>query len=175
MPEPEFVSAREAARLLGVSDTAIRKRIASGSIYATKDGSAWRIPQSEVERLLQEREPRAPTPNPEPRTSGCEPRTEPANPNVRNPVDDLIVQERGALATEVEVLRSKLTSAERQANALRTDLDRTQDQLDSALESVRSLTDEVKGLTAVIHSHRALPSPAGWLRGVIRQLVTLRV
>ncbi len=179
MNEPEFVSAREAAHLLGVSDTAIRKRIASGSIEATKVGHAWRIARSEIERLRQ-RGAQQRTQNQEPRTSGREPRTEHANPNPPqarhlSAEHDPVTQERNTLAIEVEVLRTKLEASEHHAESLRNSFERTQHQLDDALGSVRGLTDEVKGLTAMIHAHKALPSPAGWLQRVVRQLVASRL
>ena len=49
-----FMTAVEAAEQLGVSDTAVRKWIANGTIQANKHSREWRIPLSEVERLRQE-------------------------------------------------------------------------------------------------------------------------
>ena len=49
-----FLTAVEAAQRLGVSDTAVRKWIANGSIQASKHGRGWRIPTAEVERLWKE-------------------------------------------------------------------------------------------------------------------------
>ena len=50
----DTLTAVEAARKLGVSEAAIRKRIKSGSLSATKDGAAWSIPYEEIARLLSE-------------------------------------------------------------------------------------------------------------------------
>ena len=86
-----------------------------------------------------------------------------------------MAQERNALAIEVEVLRAKFEASECHAESLHNSLERTQHQLDDALGSVRGLTDEVKGLTAMIHAHKALPSPVGWFQRVVRQLVASRL
>ncbi|MBT3327733.1 MAG: helix-turn-helix domain-containing protein [Gemmatimonadales bacterium] len=48
MTEPEYISATEAARRLGISDTAIRKRIKRGTISASKVGREWRISVAEL-------------------------------------------------------------------------------------------------------------------------------
>ena len=43
-------TAAEAARQLGISEAAIRKRIKAGTLQATKEGHTWRIPSEAVER-----------------------------------------------------------------------------------------------------------------------------
>ena len=48
MTEPDYISATEAARRLGITDTAIRKRIKRGTIAATKIGREWRIPVAQL-------------------------------------------------------------------------------------------------------------------------------
>ena len=47
----DAVSAREAARIAGLSEAAVRKRIKAGSLHAEKVAGVWQIPLSEVERV----------------------------------------------------------------------------------------------------------------------------
>jgi excisionase family DNA binding protein len=46
----ELLTAKQAAAILGYSDTLIRQRIKSGELPATKDGGSWRISRADVER-----------------------------------------------------------------------------------------------------------------------------
>ena len=178
-----YLTASEAARRVGLSEATIRKKIRLGRISASKNGSTWRIPITELDKV------RAPSNTFEPPLPNT---IEPESNAIERPSSP-IHQEHDTFATEiaaaVEVLRAKLKAAEEiqgatrreleasehQAKSLRTDLNRTQDALANALESIRSLTDEIKGLTALVHTQRALPSPVGWLRGAIQQLTTLRM
>ena len=45
----DLLTAKEAADILGYSDTLIRQRIKSGDLPATKDGGSWRISRTDVE------------------------------------------------------------------------------------------------------------------------------
>jgi len=45
----ELLTAKQAAKILGYSDTRIRQRIKSGELPATKDGGSWRISRADVE------------------------------------------------------------------------------------------------------------------------------
>ncbi|MBT7808465.1 helix-turn-helix domain-containing protein, partial [Candidatus Poribacteria bacterium] len=45
----EYLSAAEAAKILGCSDTLIRKRIQSGELPATKRRGSWRILRDDLD------------------------------------------------------------------------------------------------------------------------------
>lgn len=48
----DVLTAAEAARLLGLSDSAVVKRIKKGTLTAEKIGHEWAIPEAEIERIL---------------------------------------------------------------------------------------------------------------------------
>lgn len=50
-PEPETLGVPEVAQLLGVTPQAVRQRIASGSLPATRAGRDWRIQRAAAEAL----------------------------------------------------------------------------------------------------------------------------
>ena len=168
----------DVAHALGVTKNAVMNRIRRGTLTAKKVDGAWRIPRSEYERVVNG----APTNRSQAADEGG---THGAPMNGAQPANDLgtngapTVHDSSTI--EVEVLHVKLEAAEhaheathQELETLRATFERTQHQLGDALASVRSLTDEVKGLTVMIHAHRALPSPLGWLRSAVRQLVTFR-
>ena len=152
MSEPEYFSAREAARRLGISDTTLRNWIANGSVRATRDGRRWQISFEEIERCQRSRQPREEVANAPSHTSYEE------------------------VGIESEILRAKLAASEREHEATRRHLEDSRAEIEHLRSQCSALTHEVQGLTAIIHQSRlALPSPAGWLRGVVRQIVGFRV
>lgn len=165
MTEAQYLSATDAARILGVSDTTVRNRIASGAIKAAKHGKAWRIPCDEIERLT-EAEPKARHDTEELRDGGeAEPKIRYGAEGFRqgaeaepNPSES----RAEALATEVEVLRTKLSAAEQHHEAsrrelqsandqLRQDHDHTRRLLENALDSIGSLTEQMKAQAIMLH------------------------
>lgn len=52
---PAFLTVREVARLLRLEMHAAYKHVRSGAIPAVRVGRSWRIPRSELERVLAER------------------------------------------------------------------------------------------------------------------------
>ena len=50
-PAPEYVGVPDVAAALGVTQQAVRARIASGSLPARKDGRDWRVQRSVLDRL----------------------------------------------------------------------------------------------------------------------------
>jgi len=58
-PFPAYLTTPEVAKMLGVTERTVRNMIERGSIYAFKIDptakSVYRIPQKEVERLLEDR------------------------------------------------------------------------------------------------------------------------
>ncbi len=52
MPEPEYLSPKEAATLVGVSVQTIRRRIADGTLPARKFGQLWKIRRTDLEAAL---------------------------------------------------------------------------------------------------------------------------
>jgi excisionase family DNA binding protein len=186
----ETVSASEAGRLLGISRTAVVKRIKSGKLAGIKTRNAWEIPRLELDRepsgdvLEAETRNRNPNPSVQPVTRNLKPATEPVTEPVteslgRNlPLLELehARRELDATVTEKQVLEVKLGAAEQRAEDFRSCLDRTQAQLDKALTSIESLTDEVKGLTAIVHTRHMLdvssdeePRPSVWRRWLGRK------
>ena len=160
-------TAIEAAERVGVAYSTMREHVRAGKVHAKRTGRSLSITEAELRRVY-------------PDAFADESAADQADDEAADRADQAVdtadkAAEAAGLAIENAVLRAKLHVSERQAESLRTDLDRSQGQLDDALASVRSLTDEVKGLTAMVHAHRALPSPVGWLRSIVRQLVTLRV
>jgi len=169
----DHTTVADVADALGVTKNAVMNRIRRGTLTAKKVNGVWRIPRAEYERAVNG----APTNRSQ---AGHEGGTHGAPTHGARPVDD--VGTNGA-PTEGDILRVKLGASEqaheatrRELESVQTTLDLTQHQLTDSIASVRSLTDEVKGLTAIIHSsQKALPSPVGWLRTVVRQVATFRI
>lgn len=140
-PPAETLTATDAARMLGVSDTAVRKRIASGSLRAVKVGRQWQIPASEVTRL-----------------------TEPAEPDRTNP------NPQSSVSSDAETARIRAESAalRRELNALTEHAFAAAKHLERALDTIDALTEQVNRLTVLLANEqarrlRALPRPLSWL------------
>lgn len=164
----DTASVAELAQILGISEVAVLKRIKRGTVDATKVGRKWHIPRSEVERLQGDH------PNP------SEPNPDANRPNLSLTVmkarESARKQDIHALTSENDVLRGKLDASELAHDATRRELDAVRDasrreaqEVDhlralstDQSESIRSLTEEVKGLTAMLHTRPALPRPVGW-------------
>jgi hypothetical protein len=169
------LSVAEFAAAFDITDTAVLKRIKRKTLAAKKSRGRWCIPQSEVERLKAD-DPDVSGPvaagQPDgPDVQGSDMSGQPDGPDkpVRIAEESAYHAEVEALSTENQVLTSKMEFLERElqvsqtANGqLRQDLDRSQDQLGQALESVHLLSGEIQGLTAVLHreqERRALDVP----------------
>jgi hypothetical protein len=171
----ETLSVAEFAAAFSITDTAVLKRIKRKTLSAQKSRGRWCIPQSEVERLKVD----------SPDVSGPVAAGHPDGPDTHRP--DMSGQPDGpdkpvriaeeaayhaevaALSTENQVLTSKLESVERELEAsqtandqLRQDHDRTQRLLENALDSIGSLTEQMKAQSILQHQlqqHRALEAP----------------
>jgi excisionase family DNA binding protein len=55
--DAEYLSPKEAAQVIGVSEKTIRRRIADGTLPAVQFGQLWRIRRSDLERVLTPRQP----------------------------------------------------------------------------------------------------------------------
>jgi excisionase family DNA binding protein len=55
--EPEFVDAKEAARILRVTEQTIRRETRSGKIPAVKIGRGWRYLMDDLRRLTRQEQP----------------------------------------------------------------------------------------------------------------------
>jgi excisionase family DNA binding protein len=64
MPQHEFYTLREGARILRVSERTMRQLLQSGEVHGHKLGGQWRIPHAEMERLRASREGLPPGPVP---------------------------------------------------------------------------------------------------------------
>jgi excisionase family DNA binding protein len=191
MGKQETVSARKAAQMLGVSDTAVRNWIAEGVMQATQSRpkQPWRIPMSEVERHRncevrtaganveepvndQAESSSLPISHAKSEVRSAKPKAEPQTANFassRSAGQSLDEQEaridRDAHAQELEVLRVKLAAADalseatqKEHEALRDTIRRSDEDIThlrgltvQQAESVRNLTEEVKGLTVALH------------------------
>ena len=201
MGKQEPVSARKAAQMLGVSDTAVRNWIAGGVIQATQSRpkQPWRIPMSEVERhrncevqtaganLEEPADDQAessslPISHAKSEVRSAKPKSEPQTANFassHSAEQSLDAQEalsdRDAHAQELEVLRVKLTAADALSDAMQKEHEALRDTVRRSDEdiahlrgltvqqadSVRNLTEEVKGLTVALHREQerhALPT-----------------
>lgn len=67
IPDHDFYTLREAAKILRVSERTMRQLLQSGEVFGHKLGGLWRIPHEEMERLRTSRRSDAPAPQlPEP-------------------------------------------------------------------------------------------------------------
>jgi excisionase family DNA binding protein len=137
MPE-DIASVAELARILGISEVAILKRIKRGTVDATKVGRKWHIPRSEVERLQTN------LPNP------SKPNPDAERPNltltVREARESAWQQDLDALTTENEGLHRKLGESEQQADHLRREADTVRAERDSHQDEVKRLHVRVEHL-----------------------------
>jgi len=182
-------SAIESAQLTGVGYSTIRRHIGAGKLRATRHGRALRITERELHRVYPAAFGAKDSAHDTAHNVTSSAHTERSNSAHDTAISSAQTATVGAHTTDSDVLRVKLEASERAHEATRRELDvqetnfqhsqqqleRTQGQLDESLASVRALTDEIKGLTAMIHAHRALPSPVGWLRSAIGQLITFRI
>lgn len=131
----DFLTAVEAAERLGVSDTAVRKWIASGSITANKHGREWRIPLPEVERLKNESN-----------TPEMKHKNEPNEPvnqtNRTNPSEESSLRME-QLELENQHLRREKDAAIKRAVS-------TENRLQTALDSIQELTRQIDHLTQLL-------------------------
>jgi excisionase family DNA binding protein len=157
-----FLSASEAARILGVSEKTIRNRIDAGTILAEKRGRVWRIPVDEIGESSEgpKGSDRISEHSPEPpngsesgfgRSEGSGHRSESASEC------DELRGDRDALITELEVIRTKLGASEQQSELLR-------EQLEQATAQIDRLTMIVANEQAL--RMKALPSPFSWIKRV---------
>jgi excisionase family DNA binding protein len=64
MPQHEFYTLREGARILRVSERTMRHLLQLGEVHGHKLGGQWRIPHAEMARLRASREGLPPGPDP---------------------------------------------------------------------------------------------------------------
>ena len=106
----EYVTATEAAGILGCSDALVRKWIRAGKLPATKRGNAWRIDRADLPD----------------RTAGPDDRTEPTEPN--------------AGSVETQLLRAELEAERRMSADLRDRMAAQDAQLATLTTAVTGLT-----------------------------------
>lgn len=123
MTQKEMLSASAAAEILGVSETAIRKRIKAGTLSATKEGGIWQIPREEIENLSGE-----PNPN----------RTAASNQTEPNPESS---------SHDLEILQTKLNSYQRENDQLQKQVEYLQTQNDHLTQLVAVAQKSVGQLT----------------------------
>jgi excisionase family DNA binding protein len=134
----EYLSAAEAAKILGCSDTLIRKRIQSGELPATKRRGSWRILRDDLDAQSRpyegddeppERENRR-TEEPDARTEEPNRRTEPPNPEWR---EDLLAQ-----VASLEADKKALARREEQVLGRAIDLERAVVMRDSRISDMET-------------------------------------
>lgn len=67
MPQDRYQTVQELAQRLAVAEATVRGWIKSGELRAIDIGKGWRIPETDIEAFLRNREtaPRHPAPGPE--------------------------------------------------------------------------------------------------------------
>jgi len=155
----DFLTATEAAQVLGVSDATVRNRIADESLQARKHGREWRIPQSEVERIktLMDEDGEWFAPK------------KPKAPNETKEETKNTERNESSLQWEVEMLWVKLEAAERENSHLGKESENLHQQIIEQSHSIRSLTEQNERLTLLLANEqayrmKALPRPIGWIR-----------
>jgi hypothetical protein len=158
-------TAIEAAERVDVAYSTMREHVRAGKVQAKRKGRALSIKESELRRVY---------PDAFAADDIAEEAADIAADKAADFTDDTadtadtvtakaaegphVYREQEALAVEAEVLRVKLEAAEQAHDATRRELEgvrdsfeRTQHQLDESLACVRSLTEEMKGLTIALH------------------------
>ena len=165
IPDESFLTATDVAKLLGVSDTAVRKRIQNGSIPAEKRGREWRIRRDEIDHLRvllnDSTEPpnldRTNRTNHEPLSSVM---TEPPNPDRTNhePLSSMVEVDR--LRSENDALRREIEVLQDERNEIRAELKR----LHARMEHLEALNERLTLLLANEQAQRLriLPRPLSW-------------
>ena len=133
----EYLSAAEAAKILGCSDTLIRKRIQSGELPATKRRGSWRILRDDLDAQSRPYEGDDETPErenrrtePDARTEEPNRRTEPPNSEWR---EDLLAQ-----VASLEADKKALARREEQALGRAIDLERALVVRDSRIADIET-------------------------------------
>jgi hypothetical protein len=173
--EQRLFTASQSAQMVGIAYSTMRKHIQAGKVSAERKGRSLWIAEEDLRRSYPdafsaiEDSDSADAP-----TEGADPPSDSAieSADAINPVT-----ERNAGEIENEILRAKLMASEQQAEHLRQQLDTIREALQEsrgevehlrALStnqsvSIGSLTDEIKGLTALIHARKALPGHGSWI------------
>jgi hypothetical protein len=159
----DHTTVSDLAHALGVTKNAVINRIRRGTLDAEKVNGVWRIPRGEYERVV----------------NGAPMNGAPTVDTVRTkgaPTVDTNGAQAGGDDIEVAVLREKLSAAEQHHESTRRELDASQtanDQLrqdhdhtrrllENALDSIGSLTEQMKAQSILQHQlqqHRALEAP----------------
>jgi len=182
-------SAIEAAQLVGVGYSTIRAHVRNGRLRATRSGRSLRITERELRRVYPDAFYARDSANDSAHTATSSADTERAVSAMDGANDSAISSAHAAHTAELDVYRIKLEASEQAHEATRREMEAlrdtfqqaqqqlgtTQEQLTDALSSIQALSAETQALTAMLHARPALPSPTGWLRNVVRQLVTFRV
>jgi hypothetical protein len=159
----DHTTVSDLAHALGVTKNAIINRIRRGTLDAEKVNGIWRIPRGEYERVVNGAPMKgAPTVDAV-RTKGAPTVDTNGAQADGNDIEVAVLREKLLSAEELhEATRRELDASQSANGQLRLDLDRSQDQLGQALESVHLLSGEIQGLTAVLHreqDRRALEAP----------------
>ena len=164
LPNDTMLTATEAAKLLGISEAAIRKRIKTGKLHAIKEGHTWKISAADIEdnRTVPNRtsEPHRTVPFTNPSNSrNTELETENANfkhelLNLKNQNSNLSDDLRKALEstqiqsekheTEVTYLRSELSESHKRSDEARTRSDTIIMQLTQQLERTQMQLEDLR-------------------------------
>ena len=145
----EYLSAAEAAKILGCSDTLIRKRIQSGELPATKRRGSWRILRDDLDAQSRPYEGDDETPEREnARTEEPNRRTEPPNPEWR---EDLLAQ-----VASLEADKKALARREEQVLGRAIDLERAVVMRDSRISDMETAhareVSDLRGQVAVLEA-----------------------
>ena len=147
------ISARKAAELLGISDAAVRKRIANGSLAAVKEKGAWKIPLEEIHRIQ-------------------------AQKGAAN-AEDLPPDTQRKAEIQIELLQRELAELRQERDYLRQEVERLHqrlEQLEGSLRHAEQMNDRLSLLLANEQAQRlrALPSSKNFLRRLFRRSIPFR-
>jgi chromosome segregation ATPase len=173
--EQRLFTASQSAQKVGIAYSTMRKHIQAGRVSADRKGRSLWITEAELRRSYPDAFSAIED------LKSADAATEGADPSANSAIESADaskpVTERDGSDIEVEVLRTKLIASEQQADHLRQQLDTVRDALQESrgevehlralsttqAENTGALTTEIQGLTAMLHTRRALPRPVGFL------------
>ena len=150
LPNDTMLTATEAAKLLGISEAAIRKRIKTGKLHAIKEGHTWKISAADIEgnRTVPNRtsEPYRTEPFRNPsnsRNTDLEAENTNLKDDLRKALESTQIQSEKH-ETEVTYLRSELSESHKRSDEARTRSDTIIMQLTQQLERTQMQLEDLR-------------------------------
>lgn len=142
------VGTADAARRLGVSASYVRQLIAAGDLPATRIGRAWRVLETDLDALAQQRAGRG--------RQVAQPVAQVAPVGADTPLsaEDAFAIERALLQSENDQLQRRLAEAQQQ------DLQRQVDRLQAQVEDLRAQLDARDDVIRTLLTARTTSTPS---------------